>query len=71
MTTVKLACGLIALTALASCGLKGDLERPEPIFRDAEPATTSSKPAEPAKPAQPASPAEVEDVPDDELLGGL
>lgn len=34
MRTVKLALGLSALATLAACGIRGDLERPPPIFTD-------------------------------------
>ncbi len=68
MNMLKLTAGIAALAALSACGLKGDLERPEPIW--GEPARPQA-PVEPAKPATPDTPAAEDDVPDDELLGGL
>lgn len=65
MNTVKFVFGLTALASISACGLKGDLERPKPIFREAP--TPVMAPAEP-----PVAEKEVieQDVPDDELLGG-
>lgn len=34
MRPVKLALGLSALATLGACGIRGDLERPPPIFSD-------------------------------------
>lgn len=64
MKPIKIALGVAALASLTACGLKGDLERPEPIFRDnPEPVMAPSEPPVVSEPAE-------EDVPDDELLGG-
>ena len=69
----KLAIGLAALAALASCGLKGDLERPDPMWGD-PPIDGADDPRLQEKPEPVDQEAEeldeYEGVPDDELLGG-
>lgn len=35
----------IALSVLAGCGLRGGLERPDPIFKDVEPVAQAVEPA--------------------------
>lgn len=66
MKPVKIVLGLVALASVTACGLKGDLERPEPIFRKEQPPVAA--PAQP--PVTTTKPAQEKDVPDDELLGG-
>ncbi|MFC7292066.1 LPS translocon maturation chaperone LptM [Hirschia litorea] len=66
MKPVKIVLGFIALASVTACGLKGDLERPEPIFRKEQPPAPA--PAEP--PVSSSKPTPEQDVPDDELLGG-
>lgn len=65
MKPVKILFGLTALALVSACGLKGDLERPEPLFQEKpEPVAVP----EPVKSVEPQ--AFEEEVPDDELLGG-
>lgn len=66
MKITKLMAGVIVLASLSACGLKGDLERPDPIFQEREP---QPAPAEPPVKETPKA-EEKQDVPDDELLGG-
>ncbi len=65
MRPMKIILGLTALASLSACGLPGDLERPEPIFRnDPEPV------AAPPQPPVVEEKVIEEEIPDDELLGG-
>ena len=43
LKTIFLA--ISALTLLAGCGLRGGLERPDPIFKDVKPIETPAEPA--------------------------
>lgn len=68
--TAKIAVGVVSLAALASCGLKGDLERPDPMWGD--PPIDGPDDPRVAKTAEEAmEDQDEEDVPDDELLGGV
>jgi len=66
MKNAKIILSLIALASISACGLKGPLERPDPIWDDgSRPTTPQPAPSEPPVQSIPEN-----DVPDDELLGG-
>ena len=71
-TASKLTIGVAAFAALASCGLKGDLERPDPMWGD--PPIDGADDPRLQPPEEEKSEVEeldtYDDVPDDELLGG-
>ena len=70
MTRMKIAIGLVALASLSACGLKGEMERPEPLWGD-PPIEGPNDPRVLNKEAeQEAKEKEAIQVPDDELLGG-
>ena len=48
MTRFAILPCLLILTGLSSCGLRGDLERPDPLWGDPPPVTEESKADEPA-----------------------
>ncbi len=65
MTLNKFLIGALVVSSLAACGHTGDLERPDPIFKESTPAPA------PAPAPAPENSSEDSSVPDDELLGGL
>ena len=75
----RVALALAAFSSLAACGLKGDLERPEPLFGD-PPIDGPTDPRVLNKVEEgvtedleggPETPEAQDNVPDDELLGGI
>ena len=71
MIRLKLLLGASTALMLGACGLQGEMERPNPLW--GEPPIDGADDPRLKKPEveEEAPAAEEEDVPDDELLGGL